>query len=126
MAARRKNGPLPSNISCSNNTTSRTSVSTESETHQLQLVGEQSSIAGGGREITTSHNMCDVTRMAAAWYSTGIGIGSGSGGGSKTTTAQKATAAAAATVMATMPRGGDARYLLGQVSLMTWAVGEAV
>jgi hypothetical protein len=60
------------------------------------LVWEQSSIAGGGREITTSHNMCDVMQMAVAWYSTWIGIGSG-GGGSKTTTAQRATAVAAAT-----------------------------
>jgi hypothetical protein len=88
-------------------------------------VGEQSSIAGGESEITTSHNMHDVTRMAAAWYGTGIGIGSDGGGGSKTTMAQKATAAAAAMVTATMPRGGGARYLLGQVSLMMWAVGEA-
>ena len=40
---------------------------------------------------------------------------------------QKAMAAAAvaATVMATIPRGVGARYLLGQVSFMTWAVGEA-
>ncbi len=83
-------------------------------------MGEQPSIAGGGREIATSHNMRDVMRMAAAWYSTGIG-----GGGGKTTTAQKATAAAAATVTATIPRGGSAGYLLGQVSLMTWVVGEA-
>lgn len=44
-------------------------------------MGEQSSIAGGGREIATSHNMRDVMRMAAAWYGTGIG----SGGGGKTT-----------------------------------------
>ncbi len=50
----------------------------------LRLVGEQSSIPGGGREIATSHNMRAVMRMAAAWYGTGIG---GSGGGSgKTTT----------------------------------------
>ncbi len=34
MAARCKNGPLPSNISCSGNTTSGTSGSTESEMHQ--------------------------------------------------------------------------------------------
>jgi hypothetical protein len=47
------------------------------------LVGEQSSIAGGGREIATSHNMRDVMRMAAAWY--GTGIGGGGGGGGKTT-----------------------------------------
>jgi hypothetical protein len=39
--------------------------------------------------------------------------------------AQKAMAAAAAMVTATIPRGGSAGYLLGQVSLMTWAVGEA-
>ena len=84
------------------------------------MVGEQSSIAGGGREIAASHNMCDVMRMAAAWYSTGIG-----GGGGKTTMAQKAMAAAAAMVTATILRGGSAGYLLGQVSLMTWAVGEA-
>lgn len=45
------------------------------------MVGEQSSIAGGGREIATSHNMRDVMRMAAAWYGTGIG---GSGGGKMT------------------------------------------
>ncbi len=90
------------------------------------MVGEQSSIAGGGREIATSHNMRDVMRMAAAWY--GTGISGGGGGGGKTTTAQKATsvvAVAAATVTATIPRGGSAGYLLGQVSLMTWAVGEA-
>jgi hypothetical protein len=86
-------------------------------------VGEQSSIAGGGRDIATSHNMRDVMRMAVAWYGTGIGGDGGSGG--KTTTAQKATAAAAATVTATIPRGGSAGYLLGQVSLMTWVVGEA-
>jgi len=86
-------------------------------------VGEQSSIAGGGREIATSHNMRDVMRMAAAWYGTGIG---GDDGGGKTTMAQKAMAAAAAAmVTATIPRGGSAGYLLGQVSLMTWAVGEA-
>ena len=36
-------------------------------------MGEQSSIAGGGREIVASHNMRDVTQMAAAWYSTRIG-----------------------------------------------------
>ncbi len=42
------------------------------------MVGEQSSIAGGGREIATSHNMRDVMRMAAAWYGTGIGGGGGS------------------------------------------------
>ncbi len=84
-------------------------------------MGEQSSIAGGGREITSSHNMWDVMRMAAAWYGTGIG----SGGGSMTTMAQKAMVAAAAMVTATIPRGGSAGYLLGQVSLMTWAVGEA-
>ncbi len=84
-------------------------------------MGEQSSIASGGREIATSHNMRDVMRMATAWYGTGIG-----GGGGKTTTVQKAmAAAAAATVPATIPRGGSAGYLLGQVSLMTWAVGEA-
>ena len=64
--------------------------------------------------------MRDVMRMAAAWYGTGIG-----GGGGKTTMAQKAMAAAAAMVTATIPRGGSAGYLLGQVSLMTWAVGEA-
>jgi hypothetical protein len=87
------------------------------------LVGEQSSIAGGGREIATSHNMCDVMQMAVAWY--GTGIGGGGGGGGKTTTAQKATVAAVATVTATIPRGGSAGYLLGQVSLMIWAVGEA-
>ena len=46
-------------------------------------MGEQSSIAGGGREIATSHNMRDVMRMAAAWY--GTGIGGGGGGGGKTT-----------------------------------------
>ena len=86
-------------------------------------MGEQSSIAGGGREIATSHNMRDVMRMAAAWY--GTGIGGGGGGGGKTTMAQKAMAAAAAMVTATIPRGGSAGYLLGQVSLMTWAVGEA-
>jgi hypothetical protein len=86
------------------------------------LVGEQSSIAGGGREIATSHNMRDVMLMAMAWYGTGIGSG---GGGGKTTMAQKAMAAAAAMVTATIPRGGSAGYLLGQVSLMTWAVGEA-
>ncbi len=75
---------------------------------------EQSSIAGGGREIATSYNMRDVMRMAAAWYGTGIG---GSGGGSgKTTTVQKAMAAAVATVTATIPRGGSAGYLLGQVT----------
>ncbi len=86
-------------------------------------MGEQSSIAGGGREeIATSHNMRDVTPMAAAWYGTEIG-GGGDGGG-KTTTAQKATAAAAVMVTAIIPRGGGAGYLLGQVSLMTWAVGE--
>ncbi len=88
-------------------------------------MGEQSSIAGGGREITTSHNMRDVMRMAAAWYGTRIGGGNGGGGGGKTTMAQKAMAAAAAMVTATIPRGGSAGYLLGQVSLMTWAVGEA-
>jgi len=55
-------------------------------------VGERSSIAGGGREIATSHNMRDVMRMAAAWYGTGIG---GGGGGGKTTMAQKAMTAAA-------------------------------
>jgi len=44
-------------------------------------VGEQSSIAGGGREIATSHNMRDVMRMATAWYGTGIGGGGGGGGG---------------------------------------------
>ncbi len=68
--------------------------------------------------------MHDVMRMAAAWYGTGIG-GGGGGGGGKTMTAQKATAAAVAMVTATIPRGGSAGYLLGQVSLMTWAVGEA-
>jgi hypothetical protein len=66
--------------------------------------------------------MRDVMRMAAAWYGTGIG---GNDGGGKTTMAQKAMAAAAAMVTATIPRGGSAGYLLGQVSLMTWAVGEA-
>ena len=86
-------------------------------------MGEQSSIAGGGREIATSHNMRDVMRMAAAWY--GTGIGGGGGGGGKMTMAQKAMAAAAAMVTATIPRGGSVGYLLGQVSLMTWAVGEA-
>ena len=86
-------------------------------------MGERSSIAGGGREIATSHNMRDVMWMAGAWYGTGIG-GSGGGGG-KMTMAQKATAAAAAMVTATIPRGGSVGYLLGQVSLMTWAVGEA-
>lgn len=85
-------------------------------------MGERSSIAGGGREIATSHNMRDVMRMAAAWYGTGIGGSSGSG---KMTMAQKAMAAAAAMVTATIPRGGSVGYLLGQVSLMTWAVGEA-
>ncbi len=89
------------------------------------MVGEQSSIAGGGREITTSHNMHDVMRMAAAWYRTGIGSGNGGGGGGKTTMAQKAMAAVAAMVTATILRRGSAGYLLGQVSLMTWAVGEA-
>jgi len=85
-------------------------------------VGEQSSIAGGGREIATSHNMRDVMRMAAAWYGTRIG----GGGGGKMTMAQKATmAAAAAMVTVTIQRGGSAGYLLGQMSLMTWAVGEA-
>ena len=84
-------------------------------------MGEQSSIAGGGREIATSHNMRDVMRMAAAWYGTGIG----GGGGGKMTMAQKAMAAGAAMVTATIPRGGSVGYLLGQVSLMTWAVGEA-
>jgi len=88
------------------------------------LVGEQSSIAGGGREIATSHNMRAVMRMAAAWYGTGIG-GGGGGGGGKTTMAQKAMAAVAAMVTATIPRGDSAGYLLGKVSLMTWAVGEA-
>jgi hypothetical protein len=63
--------------------------------------------------------MRDVTRMATAWCGTGIG----SGGGNKTATAQKAMAAARATV--TIPRGGGAGYLLRQVSLMTWVVGEA-
>ncbi len=88
-------------------------------------MGEQSSIAGGEREIATSHNMHGVMWMAAAWYGTGIGGGGSSG--SKTMMAQKATAAAAAaaTVTVTIPRGGSAGYLLGQVSLMTWAVGEA-
>ena len=66
--------------------------------------------------------MRDMMRMAAAWYGTGIG---GSGGGGKMTMAQKAMAAAAAMVTATIPRGGSVGYLLGQVSLMTWAVGEA-
>ncbi len=89
-------------------------------------MGEQSSIASGGREIATSHNMRDVMRMAAAWYGTGIGGGNGGGGGGKTTMAQKAMAAAAAIVTGTIPKGGSAGYLLGQVSLMTWAVlGEA-
>ena len=87
------------------------------------MVGEQSSIAGGGREIVTSHNMRDVTRMAAAWYGTGID-GGGGGGGCKTTTVQKAMAVMAATIMATIPRGGGTGYLLSQVSHMTWAVGE--
>ncbi len=87
-------------------------------------MGEQSSIAGGEREIATSHNMRDVMQMAAAWYDTGIG-GGGGNGGNKTTTVQKVTAAAAATVTAAIPRGGSAGYLLGQVSLMTWVVGEA-
>jgi len=45
------------------------------------MVGEQSSIAGGGREIAASHNMRDMMRMAAAWCGTGIG----GGGGGKTT-----------------------------------------
>ena len=62
--------------------------------------------------------------MAAAWYRTGIG-GGGGGSGGKMTMAQKAMAAAAAMVTATIPRGCSAGYLLGQVSLMTWAVGEA-
>jgi hypothetical protein len=72
-------------------------------------------------------HMGDTTRMAAAWYDTGIGGGGGGGGssGGKTTMAQKVTAVAAARVMATIPRGGGAGYLLGQVSLMTRAVGEA-
>ena len=61
-------------------------------------------------------------RIAAALY--GTGIGGGGGGGGKTTMAQKAMAAAAAMVTATIPRGGSAGYLLGQVSLMTWGVGE--
>ena len=68
--------------------------------------------------------MCDVTRMAVVWYGTGIG----GGGSGKTTRARKATTwatAAAVTVMATILRGGGAGYLLGQVSLMVWAVGEA-
>ncbi len=86
-------------------------------------MGEQSSIAGGEREIATSHNMCGVMRMAAAWY--GAGIGGGGGSGDKTTTAQKATVAAAATVTMMIPREGSAEYLLGQVSLMAWVVGEA-
>ena len=47
------------------------------------MVGEQSSIAGGGREIATSHNMRDVMRMAVAWYGTGIGGGGGGGGKTK-------------------------------------------
>ncbi len=71
--------------------------------------------------------MCDVMRMAAAWYGTGIGDGGGGGGGGgggKTMMVQKAMAAAAAMVTATIPRGGSAGYLLGQVSLMTGAVGE--
>ncbi len=68
--------------------------------------------------------MHDVMRMAATWYGTGIGGGGGSSGG-KTTTAQKATGEAAATVTGTIPRGGSAGYLLGQVSLMTWVAGEA-
>ncbi len=83
-------------------------------------MGGQSSIAGGRREIATSHNMREVVRMAAAWYGTGIGDDGG-----KTTTAKKTMAAAAATVTATIPRGGSAGYLLGQLSLMTWVVGEA-
>ncbi len=82
-------------------------------------MGELSTIAGGGREITTSHNMRDVTRMATAWYGTRIGVGGIGVGGGKMTTAQKATATAATTVMTTIPRGGGAGYLLGQVSLMT-------
>ncbi len=65
--------------------------------------------------------MRDVMRMAMPWYSTRIG----GGGSGKTTMAQKVMAAAAAMVTATIPRGGSAGYLLGQVSLMTWAVGEA-
>ena len=81
-------------------------------------MGEQSTIASGGREIATSHSMRDVTRMATAWYSTGIGGGGGSGG--KKTMMQKAmvVAAAAVMVMATISLGGGAGYLLGQVSLM--------
>ncbi len=67
--------------------------------------------------------MRDLMQMAVAWYGTGIGGGSGGGGG-KTTMAQKAMAAAATMVTATIPRGGSAGYLLGQVSLMTWVVGE--
>ena len=39
--------------------------------------------------------------------------------------AQKAMAAAAAMVTAMIPRGDSDGYLLGKVSLMTWAVGEA-
>ena len=39
--------------------------------------------------------------------------------------AQKAMVAAAAMVTAMIPRGDSAGYLLGKVSLMTWAVGEA-
>ena len=85
-------------------------------------MGEQSSIGGGGKEIAISHNMRDVTRMAVAWYGTGIG---GGGGGDKTTRTQKAMAAAAAAVTATIPGGGCAGYLLRQVSLMMWAVCEA-
>ena len=69
-------------------------------------------------------HMGDTMRMAVAWYGTGIG-GGGSGSVSKTTTAQKAMRAAAARVMETIPKGGGAGYLLGQVSLMTWAVSEA-
>jgi len=88
-------------------------------------VGEQSSVAGGGREITTSHNMRDVMRMAAAWYGTGISGSNGGGSGGKTTMAQKAMAATAVMVTATIPRGGSVGYLLEEVSLMTWAVGEA-
>ncbi len=86
------------------------------------MVGEQSSIVGDGREIPTSHNMHDMMQMAAAWY--GTGIGSGGSGSGKMTTAQKATTVVAATVTTTIPRGGSAGYLLRQVSLMTWVVGE--
>jgi hypothetical protein len=48
------------------------------------LVGEQSTIASGGREITKNHNMRDMTRMTAVWYGTRIGVsGVGGGGGQR-------------------------------------------